>query len=210
WATYKRVSNEHDDDFLGRANDDMAIILTFAGLFSAVNSTFIIGMQPNPGGTTNALMVQMMQILVNGPDAGIDISNLSSSTDYPFSTVWMQTLAYASLSFSVLAAFGAVMGKQWLNSYKAARGRGSLEERGLQRQRKLDGLEHWHLQTVLGAFFVLLQISLILFGLSLSASIWAQQPTIASVIVCATAFGILFYVATIIISASHPDSPFQT
>ncbi|OAX34471.1 hypothetical protein K503DRAFT_675967, partial [Rhizopogon vinicolor AM-OR11-026] len=113
WATYKRVSNEYDDDFLERANDDMAIILTFAGLFSAVNSTFIIGMQPNPGDTTNALMVQMMQILVSGPDAGIDISNLSSSTDYPSSTVWMQTLAYASLSFSVLAAFGAVMGKQW-------------------------------------------------------------------------------------------------
>jgi hypothetical protein len=99
-------------------------------------------MQPNPGATTNALMVQMMQILVNGPDAGIDISHLSSSTDYPSSTVWMQTLAYASLSFSVLAAFRAVMGKQWLNSYKAARGQGSLEERGLQRQRKLDGLEY--------------------------------------------------------------------
>ncbi|OJA21081.1 hypothetical protein AZE42_11063, partial [Rhizopogon vesiculosus] len=29
WATYKRVSNEYDDDFLERANDDMAIILIF-------------------------------------------------------------------------------------------------------------------------------------------------------------------------------------
>ncbi|KAG2340423.1 hypothetical protein BDR05DRAFT_889998, partial [Suillus weaverae] len=112
WATYKKVANEHDDDFLSRANDDMGIILTFAGLFSAVNSTFIIGMQPNPGETTNALLLQLILIMAGGPNAVHDISDLSSSTGYS-STVWMQTLAYASLAFSVLAAFGAVLGKQW-------------------------------------------------------------------------------------------------
>ncbi|OAX32827.1 hypothetical protein K503DRAFT_701485, partial [Rhizopogon vinicolor AM-OR11-026] len=110
WATYKKVSDEYDNDFLERANDDMGIILTFAGLFSAVNSTFIVGMQPNPGDTTNILMLQLIQIVVDGPH---DISTLSSSTNYPSSVVWMQTLSYASLACSVLAAFGAVMGKQW-------------------------------------------------------------------------------------------------
>jgi hypothetical protein len=29
WATYKKASNDHDGDFLERANDDMGIILTF-------------------------------------------------------------------------------------------------------------------------------------------------------------------------------------
>ncbi|KAG1737812.1 hypothetical protein EDB19DRAFT_1610268, partial [Suillus lakei] len=113
WVTYKKVANEHDDDFLSRANDDMGIILTFAGLFSAVNSAFIIGMQPNPGETTNALLLHLIQIVADSPNAAYDISNLSSSTEYSSSTVWMQTLAYASLAFSVLAAFGAVLGKQW-------------------------------------------------------------------------------------------------
>jgi hypothetical protein len=155
-------------------------------------------------------MLQLIKIVAEGPNAVNDINGLSSSTGYPSSTVWMQTLAYASLSFSVLAAFGAVMGKQWLNSFKASRGRGSLEERGFQRQKRLDGLEYWHLQTVLGAFLVLLQISLLLFGLSLSANMWTQQRTISSVIISATALGILFYVATIVISLLHPDSPFQT
>ncbi|OAX40408.1 hypothetical protein K503DRAFT_620216 [Rhizopogon vinicolor AM-OR11-026] len=210
WATYKKVSNEHDDDFLERANDDMGIILTFAGLFSAVNSTFIVGMQPNPGDTTNALMVQLIQVIANGPDTVNNISNLSSSTDYTSSRAWMQTLAYTSLAFSVLAAFGAVMGKQWLHSYKAARGRGSLEQRGLQGQRKLDGLDHWHLQAVLGTFLVLLQISLFLFGLSLSANVWMQKPTISSVIICTTAFGVLFYGITVFISLLRPDSPFKS
>jgi len=155
------------------------------------------------------LMLALIKIVAD-PNTAYDIGSLSSSTGYPSSTVWMQTLAYASLSFSVLAAFGAVMGKQWLNSYKAARGRGSLESRCLQRQRKLDGLEKWRLQTVLGAFLILLQISLLLFGLSLSANMFARQRTISSVIICTTALGILFYMATILISALHPDSPFQT
>jgi hypothetical protein len=167
-------------------------------------------MQPNPADTTNFLMLQLIKIVAEGPNAVNDINGLSSSTGYSSSTVWMQTLAYASLAFSVLAAFGAVMGKQWLNSFKGSRGRGSLEERGLQRQKRLDGLEYWHLQTVLGAFLVLLQISLLLFGLSLSANMWTQQPTISSVIISTTALGILFYVATILISVLHPDSPFQT
>ncbi|KAG1717656.1 hypothetical protein EDB19DRAFT_1652804, partial [Suillus lakei] len=112
WTTYDKVSTEYDDDFLERANGDMGIILTFAGLFSAVNSTFIIGMQPNPGETTNVLLLHLIQIMAD-PNAVHDISSLTSFTGFSASTVWVQTLAYASLAFSVLAAFGAVLGKQW-------------------------------------------------------------------------------------------------
>ena len=161
-------------------------------------------MQPNPGDTTNALMVQLIKIAVDGPSA-VNLSELSSSTGYSSSTAWMQALAYASLSFSVLAAFGAVMGKQWLNSYKAARGRGSLQERGMQRQRKLDGLDYWQLQAVLKAFLLLLQISLFLFSLSLSAHMWVEQTTISSIIVCITAFGVLFYGVTVFVSGLRPS-----
>jgi hypothetical protein len=87
-----------------------------------------------------------------------------------------------------------------------------LEERGVQRQRKFDGMEYWHLQTAWKVFLVLLQISLLLFGLQLSAYMWTQQIIISSAIICTTAFasGILFYMATIFVSVLHPDSPFQT
>ena len=163
-------------------------------------------MQPNLAETTNILMLELIKIVAD-PNAVHDIGSLSSSTGFSSPTVWMQTLLYASLSLSLLAAFGAVLGKQWLNSYKAARGRGSLQERGLQRQRKLDGLERWRLQTVLRSFLVFLQIAFLLFGLSLSANMWIQQRTISSVIICATALGILFYVATILVSVIHPDCP---
>jgi hypothetical protein len=164
-------------------------------------------MQPNPGDTTNALMVQLIKAIADGSGA-VDISNLSSSTGYSSSTVWMQALAYASLAFSLLAAFGAVVGKQWLNSYKAAWGRGSLEDLCLQRQRRLDGLQY--LFTAIWAFLSLLQISLLLFGLSVSANLWTQQTTISSVIICSTCLGILFRVANIFVSVLYPDTSFWT
>jgi len=37
WATYRKISDEFDDDFLDRANDDMAIILTSVRSFQHVS-----------------------------------------------------------------------------------------------------------------------------------------------------------------------------
>lgn len=59
WAKYKKISNGYDDDFLNRAQGDIFVILTFAGLLSTVIATFAIGMQPDPADTTNALLVQL-------------------------------------------------------------------------------------------------------------------------------------------------------
>ncbi|KAG1740525.1 uncharacterized protein EDB91DRAFT_1132968 [Suillus paluster] len=39
---------------------------------------------------------------------------------------------------------------------------------------------------------------------------WIQQTTISSVIICTTAFGMLFYAVTIFVSVWRADSPFQT
>ncbi|KAG2123302.1 uncharacterized protein EDB93DRAFT_1110859, partial [Suillus bovinus] len=49
WATYKKVSTEQDDDFTGRANDDMGIILTSIPLLLfglSLSANVPIGYQP--------------------------------------------------------------------------------------------------------------------------------------------------------------------
>ncbi|KAG2352653.1 hypothetical protein BDR07DRAFT_1249439, partial [Suillus spraguei] len=111
WAAYKKVSVESDDNMLERCNGNMDIILIFAGLFSAANTAFIIAMQPNPLDTTNALLVQLIQITLQGPSAAHPaILSLSTGNSSIF---WMQAVSYMSLALSLLAAFGAVLGKQW-------------------------------------------------------------------------------------------------
>ena len=126
-------------------------------------------------------------------------------------TVWIQTLAYTSLSSSLLAAFGAVLAKQWLGHFKTSRfGRGALHERCQRRQQKLDGLEAWHFNTILATLPIFLQLSLFFFGVALAANIWTLQHTVASVIMATTGFGVIFSFFTVVSSLRSPDCPFQT
>ncbi|KAG2135294.1 hypothetical protein DEU56DRAFT_396426, partial [Suillus clintonianus] len=213
WGVYKRVAEEHDGEFLERYTSDMDIVLVFSGLFSAVSTSFIVAMEsnlsPDPNDTTHALLAQLVQIgLGNLAEAGsVPASTWSPST----TTIWIQMIAYASLSMSLLAAFGAVLGKQWLGYYKSNRyGRGSQEERGKRRQETFDGVITWYFDAVVQSFPVLLQISLLLFGIALGANMWTEQPSIAWVIIATTVFGFLFYSLTVMACLISPACPFQT
>jgi hypothetical protein len=187
-----------------------------SGLFSAVSTSFIVAMEsnlsPDPSETTNALLTQLVQIgLGNFVEAGSTPVAPASTWSLPASTLWIQMIAYASLSMSLLAAFGAVLGKQWLGYYKSNRyGRGSQEERGKRRQEKFDGLVTWYFDAVVQSFPVLLQISLLLFGIALGAKIWSEQASIAWVIIATTVFGFLFYSLTVMACLISPACPFQT
>ena len=185
-----------------------------AGLFSAVSSTFIVNMQSNLSPTASDTTNALLKILVNKIDnttfppqeAALPLWTGPSST-----TIWIQTLAYTSLSSSLLAAFGAVLAKQWLGHFKTSRfGRGALHERCERRQRKLDGLESWHFSTILATLPIFLQLSLLFFGIALAGNIWTLQHTVASVIMATTAFGLIFYFFTVVSSLKSPDCPFQT
>jgi hypothetical protein len=165
-------------------------------------------MQPNPIDITNVLLVQLIQ---NTSGSATQPTILPPPTGFSSSKSWMQALAYASLAFSLLAAYGAVMGKQWLGHYKANRfGRGSLKDRCQQRQRKFQELRAWQFENVLRSFPVLLQISLLLFGLSLGAMLWTQQWPNSILVIATTAFGGLCHAFIIMVSLIRPDSPFQT
>ncbi|KAG2067626.1 hypothetical protein BDR04DRAFT_976357, partial [Suillus decipiens] len=112
WIAYKKVSGEYDNNMLERCNSNMDILMLFAGLFSAANTAFIIAMQPNPADTTNNLLVQFMQHLWNGSSVAQPVILLEAAA-FSSSKIWMQVLAYTSLTFSLLVAFGTVLGKQW-------------------------------------------------------------------------------------------------
>lgn len=125
----------------------------------------------------------------------------------------MGTDTYASLSTSLLAAFGAGLAKRWLAYFKTSRFENcySAEQRCKQRQQKLDGLKVvWHFNTVIATFPILLQLSLFFFGITLASHIWTQQHAVASVITATTTLGIVFYLFTILASLKWPDCPFQT
>ncbi|KIJ53175.1 hypothetical protein M422DRAFT_155251, partial [Sphaerobolus stellatus SS14] len=118
WTQYERVAKQTDEEFLERYNGDLDVQLIFAGLFSAVSASFIVQMQgdlqPDPNTTTNALLAYLVQQSNNGTSAPAFVHMSLQPWTGPGSTVlWTQSLAYLSLGLSLLAAFGAVLGKQW-------------------------------------------------------------------------------------------------
>jgi Family of unknown function (DUF6535) len=128
-------------------------------------------LSPQPSDTTNALLKVLINKVANGTFTEQEAS-LPIWTGPGSVIVWIQALAYTSLSMSLLAAFGGVLVKQWLGNFKASRfGQGDLRERCMRRQNKLDGLKNWRFNAVVAALPILLQLSLWFFGVALAANV---------------------------------------
>jgi len=116
---------------------------------------------------------------------------------------------YASLLISLLAAFIAMLGKQWLNRYLWNSG-GSTIERCGDRQRKCDGLEKWPLRPFVESLPVMLQVALLLLACGLCRHMWSISTPVAYTLVTLTGLGVLFYLAIVIAGTSSYACPFQT
>ncbi|KAG8946245.1 hypothetical protein FRC04_011991 [Tulasnella sp. 424] len=212
WRTYQKEAAEYDTELLNRYNKSLDTVLIFAGLFSAVNTSFITFLQPglsqDPNEMTHALLRLMIHTISNSTFTDSDVS-LPIWLGPPTSAIWTQSILYASLATCLLSAFGATMGKQWLEQYAEVDVRGNEEERGLSRQRKLDGATKWGCTAALDALPLLLQVNLFLFGLAICTWLWSQQNTIGSVVIGATATGFLFYLSLLISSIAIADFPFK-
>ncbi|KAJ7670662.1 hypothetical protein DFH06DRAFT_1369638 [Mycena polygramma] len=128
----------------------------------------------------------------------------------PLVVLVAQNLLYVSLFSTLLAALLAVLGKQWLMYYMAAGERGTIEARGLERQRKFDGLRKWKFDTVMQLFPLLLQIGLFLFSAALSIYLWNIHLSLALIVLSLTSIGVVSYTTLLMSAVAFPDSPFQT
>ncbi|KAJ7913354.1 hypothetical protein B0H13DRAFT_2326341 [Mycena leptocephala] len=182
WNSYMKLADEYDKEFQQKYITDLDSALIFAGLFSAVSSAFITEIQP--------------QIIPpSQPKTLIVVS---------------QTLLYISLFTTLLAALLAVLGKQWVMYYQSAGSRGTIEQRGLERQRKLAGLRRWKFDVVLQMFPLLLQLALLLFSTALSVYLWTIHRSIAVIVLVITFLGFGSYIFLLVSPIISADSPFQT
>ena len=110
---------------------------------------------------------------------------------------------------SLLAAFIAMLGKQWLNRYLRHAG-GSVIERCGDRQQKCDGLEKWPFHLFVESLPVMLQIALLLLACGLCRYMASVNTTVAYTLITLTGLGVLFYVGVVIAGVSSYDCPFQT
>jgi len=178
-----------------------------------VTSAFIIQvhsqLQPDPNEETAALLRVLIHKIDNTTFGG-DVPALPLWTGPPSMAIQVQCILYASLAASLLSAFLAMLGKQWLNRYASIDMRGSAIERSQNRQRKLDGIVTWYFDHVLESLPLMLQGALLLLGCALSRYLWEIDTTIASVVLAVTSFGALFYLFIVAAGASSDSCPYQT
>ncbi|KAG8981686.1 hypothetical protein FRB94_008865 [Tulasnella sp. JGI-2019a] len=211
WTKYDTLADKYDKEMLASLNANLEGLLIFAGLFSGVNTAFIIvilgALSANPLDQTNHLL----QLLVMNVNNSTLSSNDLASVFVPGNgAVRQNCIFFASLCCSLLAAASAMLAKQWLREYARIGQTGLLEEQARKRAEKFRGAEQWRLRLVVEALPNLLLISLGLFFAGLVDYLWTIDRTVALVVLAFTGVGLVFYGFTVIVGVVYTASPFQT
>ena len=182
-------------------------------MFSAVTSTFIAQVQPQLQPDPNVETAALLRVLINKIDNSTFGNNTPTIPQWPGpprTAVRVQAILYASLVASLLSAFLAMLGKQWLNRYASIDMRGSAIQRSQNRQQKFDGTVAWRFDFVMESLPLMLQGALFLLGCALCLYLWDVDTTVASVVLGVTLFGVVFYAFIVIAGTASVSCPYQT
>lgn len=182
-------------------------------MFSAVSTTFIIDIHAKLEPDLNEQSVALLRAILLTLNQSA-IPGESPTVPYvqgapPSEIVAVTWLMYASLLISLLAAFIAMLGKQWLNRYMRNVG-GSVIERCGDRQRKRDALEKWPFHMFVESLPIMLQVALLLLACGLCRYMMSINASVAGVLIAFTIAGVLFYLGIVIVGTHSYECPFQT
>ncbi|KAF9782682.1 hypothetical protein BJ322DRAFT_1009111, partial [Thelephora terrestris] len=110
---FRKEADEYDQDFHKKYHDDLNSTLIFAGLFSAVVSAFIIDVQSQIRPDYNQMSFTVLTMLLNTTSGTANQLPLPTWSGPTASIVQVQSTLFASLLSALLAAFLAMLGKQW-------------------------------------------------------------------------------------------------
>jgi hypothetical protein len=114
---------------------------------------------------------------------------------------------FASLASALLAAFLAMLGKQWLNPDVE----GSLVERSHHRELRISEMTTWRFRIIVECIPLVAQVSVrVLLGYAPADYLWGLSQTVSAVIAAFTGFGVLLYLFTVFAPIVSETCPFQT
>ena len=191
WSMYLTEVEKQDKDVTERWKGDTEGILVFVslipscpiinsntsktGLFSATVAAFIIesyqNLSPNPIDTTNVLLTQITQQLVN-ISSGTPVTIVTAQSNQPFkptaSAVRVNALWFLSLVLSLSCALSATLMQQWTRRYQEfAQSQGAPHKRGRMRAYIFDGISRFRMTRAVATMPILLHISVLFFFVGL-------------------------------------------
>ncbi|KAG8871751.1 hypothetical protein FRB97_008328 [Tulasnella sp. 331] len=212
WVKYDEMASKSDDDMIERLNGNLDILLIFAGLFSSVNTAFIVvALNILSAGSADQTNHLLRLLLTNGTSNAFTSDDLAPPSFRPSTAAVRQNcLFFASLGCSLLAAAGTVLAKQWLQCYQRTGQTGPMRSQAMKRTEKFLGAEFWELSRVVETLPALLQVSLVLFFAALVDYLWQIDRLVAVVMLTLASVGYIAYGFTVIVSTMDEACPFQT
>ncbi|PBK69300.1 hypothetical protein ARMSODRAFT_156620 [Armillaria solidipes] len=216
WRTYTDEALIIDGEMVDVYHDTINVLLVFAGLFSAVLTTFVIqtsqNLRPDYTEVSASLLIELV-----GLQRAANLSSNPSSPFYPSisftpssADVWLNSLWFVSLTLSLITALVAVLVKQWLHQYISVISDILPRDRGSIRQYRYMGLMTWQVPMIIGLLPVLLHISLGLFFAGLSIYLFALDIAIAYVVAVISATAYVAYVACLVLPLFYHNCPYKT
>ncbi|GJE95412.1 hypothetical protein PsYK624_115960 [Phanerochaete sordida] len=216
WQTMVQTVRTSDTQKVDDTKEDIDTLLVFAGLFSAVVTTFLVATYPSlQPDNTDELVFLMRQSLAQNYSFvdGVLRPMAPFPNDPPFEIpLWalrVNGLWFASLIVSLSTASFGMLVKQWLIEYVAMEQWISPEEQLRARQYRLPGLRHWKVFEIAAVLPLLLHISLGLFFVGLSFYTAAANETIGRATFTLVAGWAFFALLTLVAPLASPRCPYK-
>lgn len=154
---------------------------------------------------------KLLELLVLHADNNtLTASDLSPPFSPGMPSIVTNCFLYASLCCSLLAAMGAMLGKEWLQSFDRSGQTGPTEEQGRFRQSKFNGVQQWHLETIILFLPNLLLFSVTLFFTGLAIYLFSIEKAVSVIVIAFEGFAVVLWSSTTIAGALQPLCPYQT
>ncbi|KAF9031119.1 hypothetical protein BDZ89DRAFT_949057, partial [Hymenopellis radicata] len=177
YRVYVEEAAAFDENMVGQSRDGLDVMLVFAGLFSAVVTSFLVQVSQNlqaDFSEMSALLLHDLLVvqlaMVDGGTVNVTTPSINPAEKFEPDVldIWINGLWVVSLVTSLVVALAAVLVKQWLHRYMTFRS-GTPRLRSHVRQFRFMGLEKWRVRIIIGMLPIIMHISLMLFfaGLAL-------------------------------------------
>ncbi|KAK0463908.1 uncharacterized protein EV420DRAFT_1329359, partial [Desarmillaria tabescens] len=219
FRTYLDERAIYDANMIEESRDGVDVLLVFAGLFSAVVTTFVAqtsqSLQADYAEMSANLLFEMVNIQ-RAIASGASVDNVAASPLNPNITfiasttsVWVNGLWFTSLALSLTTALVSVLVKQWLHHYMALPS-GTPRERSLLRQFRFAGLQKWRVLVIIGLLPVLMHTALAIFFVGLVIFLGPLRDSLAWVVGTITTIAYTAYLMAHILPLIFPQCPYRT
>ncbi|KAJ3559535.1 hypothetical protein NM688_g277 [Phlebia brevispora] len=221
WAIIDKTMKGLDEDKIHDCKEDMDTLLVFAGLYSAVLTSFLVQSYQNLLQNPQEVMVDLLR-QISSQTSSYTLSNgYLNSTASPFSLassgpfqpaitdVRVNTCWFASLILSLSTASFGILVKQWAQEYLTIH-RTVPQVRIRIRLFRYHGIQEWKLFDIAAALPLVLQLSLALFFTGLCFFTSEINPTLSTTSLCLVCGWAMLFSFTFVAPLMSARCPYNT